>query len=348
MEITVPSLLRIKPDALFKIGKYLRNEGLSSIALFFGEGIRDLFERTIRISLESSEINVVHEEIVTDNAIEKVFESTFAIPGKARAIVAIGGGKAVDYCKYIAFLSHLPVISIPTSISNDGFASPVSSLLVKGRRKSLKTVIPTGVIVDTAIIKNAPSHYVLSGIGDLVSNITAVRDWKLAFKHNGEYVNDFSVLVSMNAADNVINHPTHDITDTGFLGVLSGALVMSGVAMEIAGTSRPASGGEHLVSHAYDKLAKAPSLHGIQVGVATILSARLQGERVEQIVRVLERCGFLEMVRTRPLDRADLARAIEEAPYIKENYYTIFSEKEKREEARDLLETDALLKELAV
>ena len=123
---------------------------------------------------------------------------------------------------------------------------------------------------------------------------------------------------------------------------------MSGVAMEIAGTSRPASGGEHLVSHAYDKLAKAPSLHGIQVGVATILAARLQGERVEQIVRVLERCGFLDLVRSRPLARADLARAIEEAPYIKENYYTIFSEKEKREEARDLLETDALLKELAV
>jgi len=349
MEITVPSLLRIKPDALFKIGKYLRNEGLQKIALFFSEGIRELFEKTIRISLESSEIQVLHEEIVCDNNIENVMESTFAIPNTARAIVVVGGGKAIDYCKYIAFISHLPVITIPTSISNDGFASPVSSLSVKGRRRSLKAKIPSGVIVDTGIITNAPRHFVLSGIGDLVSNVTAVFDWKLAFKNTGEYVNDFAALVSLNAADNVINHPVQDPGDPGFISVVSGALVMSGVAMEIAKSSRPASGSEHLISHAYDLLAQNPALHGVQVGFATLLAAKLQANySAESIRRTLEGCGFLDMLRKAPLCRSELERAIEEAPYVKSNYYTILSEKEKREEARALLHDDPFFRELAV
>ena len=347
MEIVVPSLLRIKPDALFKIGKYLRTEGLQKIALFFSEGIRDLFEKTIRISLESSEIQVLHEEIVGDTHIEHVFESSFSIPPKARAIVVVGGGKAVDFCKYIAFISHLPIITIPTSISNDGFASPVSSLLVKGRRRSLKTIIPNGIIVDTAIIKNAPGYFVLSGIGDLLSNITAVFDWKLAFKTTGEYVNDFAALVSMNAAENVLNHPAQDIGEIAFLNVVSGSLVMSGVSMEIAKSSRPASGAEHLISHAYDQISKAPALHGVQVGVASLLMAKLQGNnRFEDMRRTLERIGFLDMVRKTPLCLGDFERAVEEAPYIKADYYTILSEKEKREEARSLLRDDPFFAEL--
>jgi glycerol-1-phosphate dehydrogenase [NAD(P)+] len=348
MEITVPSLLRIKPDALFKIGKYLRNEGFQKIALFFSEGIRDLFDKTIRISLESSEIQVVHEEIVSDTHIKHVLKSSFAIPNKARAIVVVGGGKAIDYCKYIAFIGHLPIITIPTSISNDGFASPVSSLLVKDRRRSLKTIIPNGVIVDTAIIKNAPGYFVLSGIGDLISNITAVLDWKLAFKTTGEYVNDFAALVSITAAENVLNHPTHDIGDLSFLTVVSGSLVMSGVSMEIAKSSRPSSGGEHLISHAYDQVSSNPTLHGVQVGVATLLTAKLQqNNRFEDIQRLLEKCGFLDMVRKSPLCRSDLECAIEEAPYVKSDYYTILSEKEKREEARALLHDDPFFAELA-
>jgi glycerol-1-phosphate dehydrogenase [NAD(P)+] len=347
MEITVPSLLRIKPDALFKIGKYLRNEGLQKIALFFSEGIRDLFEKTIRISLESSEIQVIYEEVVCDNQIENVLESSFAMPNKVRGIVVVGGGKAIDYCKYIAFISHLPIITVPTSISNDGFASPVSSLYVQGRRRSLKTKIPSGIIVDTDIIKNAPRHFVLSGIGDLISNITAVFDWKLAFKNTGEYVNDFAALVSLNAAENVVNHPVHDPGDAGFVAAVSGALVMSGVAMEIAKSSRPASGGEHLISHAYDLIANKPSIHGAQVGVATLLTARLQqNNSFEDIRRVLDTSGFLDMVRAAPLNRSEFERAVEEAPYVKENYYTILSEKEKREEAHALIHEDPLFREL--
>lgn len=343
MEISVPSLLRIKQDALYKIGKYLRNGGHREIALFFGEGIRDLFYETINISLQSSEIDVIYEEIVGDNRIEQVFESTFSIPKQVKAIVAVGGGKAIDYCKYIAFLSHLPIISIPTSMSNDGFASPLSSLYVKGRRRSLKTIIPNGVIVDTGIISEAPERFLYSGLGDLLSNITALHDWKLAFHRNGEPVNDFAALVSSNAVENVVNSTDKDIRNPEFLRIVAGSLVMSGVSMEICQSSRPSSGSDHLISHAYDLIADPPSLHGIQVGLTTYAISKIQNNRHEEIRTVLEECGFFEFVKKNPLHKGSLLQAVDMAPTIKDNFYTVLTEKENRDKLKSFIEEDQLL-----
>lgn len=344
MEISVPSLLRIKKDALNKIGKYLRNGGHREIALFFGEGIRDLFYERINISLQSSEIDIIHEEIVRNNDIEDVFASSFSIPSKVKAIVAVGGGKAIDYCKYIAFISHLPIISIPTSMSNDGFASPLSSLYVKGRRRSLKTVIPNGVIVDTGIISNAPERFLYSGLGDLISNITALQDWKLAFHKNSEPVNDFAALVSSNAVENMINSTEKEIRNPDFLKIIAGSLVMSGVSMEICQSSRPSSGSDHLISHAYDLIAEPPSLHGIQVGLATYCVSHVQENRHNEIKAFLQESGFFDFVRKNPLDGKSFLTAVDNAPSMKENFYTVLSEKENREKAKAFIETDPVMK----
>ena len=94
----------------------------------------------------------------------KIFSKRHSASEKVDAIVAIGGGKVIDYCKYIAFILKLPIISVPTSISNDGFASPGASLLVNGKRKSQKAQIPYGVVIDTEIIRKSP-YYTYSGIG---------------------------------------------------------------------------------------------------------------------------------------------------------------------------------------
>ena len=330
MEIAIPALLRIKPGALKRIGKYLRNAGYGKVGLFYGEGIRELVEPVVSVSLESSEIRIVHEEIVTDNRIEDVFESAFSVPQGVDALVAVGGGKAVDFCKYIAFIGHLPIVAIPTSLSNDGFCSPLSSLYVKGRRRSLKTRIPDGVIVDTDIIRTAPRRFLYSGLGDLLSNVTAVRDWKMAFYEQGTKVNDFAVLVAMQAVDNLINAPVTDFEDSGFLKTLAGGLVMSGVAMEICGSSRPSSGSDHLISHACDLLAEKPALHGVQVGVATCGIAVLQENRAEELKAFAEKSGFAAFVRDNPLERDAFLKAIEAAPDVKQNFWSILSVAEKR------------------
>lgn len=330
MEISIPTLLRIKPNAMYKIGKYLRKEHFTRIALFYGEGLKGLFDEQLRISFDSSEIRVKFEEVVYSNAVEDIFKSAFNLPPDLDAIVAIGGGKVIDYCKYIAFILQLPIISVPTSISNDGFASPGASLLVNGRRKSQKAKIPFGVVIDTDIIRKSPIRYTYSGIGDLISKYTAIYDWKLAYHMVQEPVNDFAVLISRNAVEVMVSHNNKDIKDLEFLRLTCGCLVMSGVAMEVCGSSRPASGSEHLISHAYDMSAKKPTLHGIQVGVATLAISWVQDNPEHQLIKsVLEETGFIDFVSKNPLDKQDFINAIRQAPNVKDNYYTILSDQEK-------------------
>ncbi len=347
MEISTPTLLRIKPNAIHKIGKYLRKEGFTRVALFYGEGLKELFSEHITISLDSSEITVIQEEIVVSNDIDNIFRQTMSIPGSVQAIVAIGGGKVIDFSKYAAFILQLPIISVPTSISNDGFASPGASLVVNGRRKSMKANIPYGVIVDTEIIKNSPERYTYSGIGDLISNYTAIYDWKLSYDATREYVNDFAVLISTNAVENMVNYKNKNIADLEFLRLICGCLVMSGVAMEVSRSSRPASGSEHLISHAYDHVAARPSLHGLQVGVATFAISWLQGNKEHATIKeVLEITGFIDYVTKHPLDKEDFIKAIRYAPNIKENYYTILSAKGKLEKLIDFVKTDGYFNHL--
>ncbi|MGM0509418.1 MAG: iron-containing alcohol dehydrogenase family protein [Fusobacteriota bacterium] len=348
MEISIPSLLRIKPNALYKIGKYLRKAKYKKIALFFGEGIKDLFSEQIIISLESSEIKIAHEEVVKDNDISNVFESTFSIPSGVDAMVAVGGGKVIDYCKYIAFLQQLPFISIPTSISNDGFCSPVSSLYINGKRKTLKAKIPDGVILDTKIIKDCPDRFIYSGIGDLVSNITAIRDWKMAAKLREEAVNDFAVLVSQNAVENFINYDNKDTNDIEFIRLIAGSLVMNGVSMEISKSSRPSSGSEHLISHAYDLISEKPSMHGIQVGVATYCISYVQDNGFEEIEEVLQKSGFIEYVTENPLNKEEFIKSVREGVNIKEDFYSTLSEEENIEKVLDFIENNENCKKMLV
>lgn len=341
MEISIPSLLRIKPNAIYKIGKYLRKENFYKIALFYGEGMKEMLSEHILISLDSSEIKILHEEVISDNEIDRVFKSTFSIPKSVQAIVAVGGGKVIDYAKYCAFVSQLPIITIPTAISNDGFSSPVASLYVDGKRKSLKAKIPYGVIMDTNIIKSSPAKFTYSGIGDLISKLTAIYDWKLSYHNTGEPVNDFAVLISNNSVENLVNYDNKDIGDIEFLRLVCGSLVMSGIAMEVSQSSRPSSGSEHLISHAYDKIAKQPSLHGLQVGLSTYVIAWLQNNpRLSTIKDVLQETKVFDFLEKNPLNKQEYIEAVKYAPNIKENYYTILSEKGNIEKLIEFIEND--------
>jgi glycerol-1-phosphate dehydrogenase [NAD(P)+] len=349
MEISVPTLLRIKPNALYKIGKYLRKENFRNIVLFWGEGIKPLFGSQLTISLESSEITVKYEENISTSDLETILKKAFLLPDKIDVIVAIGGGKVIDFSKYIAFILQLPIIAIPTSVSNDGFASPGASLYVNGKRKSLKAQIPYGVVIDTEIISKSPAHYTISGIGDLISKFTAIHDWNLAWHMVQEPVNDFAVLISTNAVENMVHYHNKNILDLEFIRLICGCLVMSGIAMEVSGSSRPASGSEHLISHAYDMIAASPTLHGIQVGVASYVISVIQKNReAATIKKVLEDTGFFEYVRSKPLNKADFIKAVHLAPSIKTNYYTILSEKENIEALISFIEEDALCRELII
>jgi glycerol-1-phosphate dehydrogenase [NAD(P)+] len=340
MEIQVPSLLRIKPRALKKLGKYLRQEGFSKISLFWGGGIRGFFQETVEISFASAEVQVVYEETVDSNEIDLAFASAKKLPPSTEAVVAIGGGTVIDFCKYVAFLNQVPLTSVPTLISNDAFASPTSSLVVDGERKTVKSTVPHGVIVDTEIIMQAPRKFLFGGIGDLFCKTTAVFDWKVAYKNTGELVNDFAARVSQNAADTFTYYEKKDMDDVEYVGIIASSLLMSGIAMIIAGNSRPASGSEHLISHAYDRVAKSPGLHGLQVGVASYAVSYLQRDTHARIRKDISDSGFFDFMKENPLDREDFLRALMLAPDIKQNFFTILSERGNIEKLHDFVRND--------
>jgi len=342
MNINVPSVVRVKPNAINKIGKYLRSNGFDSIAIFWGENLRELIWPKVQISLDSSEIKVVFDQTISNNEAEQSFATSLKIQGQAKAIVAIGGGKAIDFAKYLSFINHLPFFSIPTTISNDGFASPMASLTVEGKRRSFKTNLPFGVIIDTDIILQSPVAMIYSGIGDLFCKYTAIYDWKLAFHKTNEYVDDFAVTISRNATDVVLYFPDKNIKNQEFLRAIANSLLISGIAMEVAQSSRPASGSEHLISHAMDRLSDKPYLHGLQVGMATYLVSYLQNETHEIVKLALQSSGFFEFLSANKFQRKLVEDAVKMAPSIKENFYTILSEKGNVEKLIQFIREDEI------
>ncbi len=242
--------------------------------------------------------------------------------------------------KYLAFLARLPYYAVPTSLSNDGFCSPQSSLTIRGRRKSMGAAVPYGVVVDTAVCRDAPRALTLSGVGDLMAKFTAVRDWKLAFHATGEPINDFAVLLSDSSIHAFLNHPQLDLEGVRLLAT---ALMLNGLAMEMCGSSRPASGSEHLISHALDATSARPRLHGLQVGVATYIVSILQQSNTERIAEVFDATGFWDSIAADPFSRAEWLEAVRLAPSVKEGYFTVLSTRDVLPDVARLLSGDPQL-----
>ena len=178
-QIEIPYLLKIGCGKTAKVGKYLFDKGMLRIALYMGDGIVNLIGEPLKNSLEKHEIKIVREHIATSVDIDEITHSAFSLPA-VDAIVGVGGGKALDFSKYTAHLLKIPFISIPTAISNDGFGSSSASLTILGKRKSVKAAAPFGIVIDLDVIKSSPDIFMYSGIGDMLSKITALEDWQNA------------------------------------------------------------------------------------------------------------------------------------------------------------------------
>ena len=342
-QIDIPYLLKIGSGKIAKIGKYLFDKGMMQIALFMGEGIENIIGADLRSGIKKWNVNIAYEHEVKEIDIDNITHQAFFLPSVS-AIVGVGGGKALDFAKYAAHLLKLPFISIPTAISNDGFSSPTSSLTVLGQRKSVKSGIPFGVVIDLDIIKNSPDIFLYSGIGDMLSKVTALRDWRMARDKGLERYVDFAAVLAYNSLDILFLKYSYDIHSSNFQRSLASSLTMSGLSMEIAGSSRPASGSEHLISHALDTICKKPKMHGIQVGIATYLCALLQkNDQAEGIRIIFSETGFSEHVYNDPFDYNEFITAIRLAPTIKSNFYTILSEHDSFDRAVTLIENDGLL-----
>src|SRR5215468_9480083 len=341
VQISVPLLVRIKAGALQRLGLYLARSHLTPAALFHSEGMLPSILDTARQSLREHSIAPALLCEVKEASVEEAVRLRSAVPTSCKALIGVGGGKALDVSKYTASLAGLPYFAVPTSLSNDGFCSPQASLTLEGTRRSLPTGLPEAVVVDLAVCQRAPLTLWHSGVGDLCSKFTAVSDWKLAFHRRGVPVNDLAALMSDASVFQFMANPTSD--EEG-IQLLATALMLNGVAMEIAGSSRPASGSEHLISHALDHITSRPGLHGLQVGVATYIVSRLQHNQSDLISRLFQQTGFWELIRQNPFSKREWLEAVRQAPSVKDDFYTILSEHDQTTEVNTLIEEDSNLR----
>lgn len=344
--IAIPTILKIGSGALKGLGGYLRSANLNNAVIYFGNGLIEMFGYQVMDSLRAEDIRVLEYMELDSVKIEDIIELAFSMDSNTQVIVGIGGGKVIDAAKYAAYLKKLPFISIPTSSSSDGFSSASASLIVNGRRNSVPARMAYGIVVDTDIIKSAPEKFLFSGIGDMVSKITALYDWVYEAEKGYSTLDDFAVMIAKKAVNSFVRTPFKDIHDELFLKELLDSLAMSGIANEIAGGSTPTSGSEHLISHALDKLLEHPQLHGIQVGVATYLMALVQDHRYVRVHKIFTDTGFFDYVETLNLNVEDYEKAVDMAPSIKPHRHTYLHEERYRELAKRLLREDETMRRI--
>ncbi len=302
-----------------------------------------MFGELVMNSLKEADVNVLEYNELDTVDIDVIITLAFAIPNKAKAVISIGGGKVIDAGKYAAFLRNLPFISVPTSSSSDGFSSASASLLVQGKRTSVPARLAYGIIVDTQVIRTAPEKFIYSGIGDMISKITALYDWIFEEKAGCGEVNDFAVMIAKKAVNSFVRTPYESIKDELFLKELLDSLAMSGIANEIAGSSAPTSGSEHLISHALDKILEVPQLTWYPGRYCHLHHGKGTGSSLHPCQHSTSDTGFWDYVATLHMKKADFLKAIDMAPTIKPHRHTYLHEEKYREAAKKLVLEDEVL-----
>ncbi|MCD6248514.1 MAG: NAD(P)-dependent glycerol-1-phosphate dehydrogenase [Hadesarchaea archaeon] len=258
-------------------------------------------------------------------------------------LIGVGGGTCIDVAKFASFRERKPYISVPTAATHDGIASSRASIKGRDRPTSIKAQAPIAIVADTLIIKRAPHRLLAAGCGDVIANYSAVYDWELAFKLGKESYSEYAAALSKMSAKLVMKNAEiigrH--TEESVRKVVK-ALISSGVAMSIAGSSRPASGSEHLFSHALDMIAPRPALHGEQCGVGAIMMTCLQGNDWRPIRDALKKIGAPTNAEELGIEPKYIIEALTIAHEIRPERYTVLRD------GLDAREAERLAKETGV
>ncbi|WP_353945960.1 iron-containing alcohol dehydrogenase family protein [Streptomyces sp. HUAS MG91] len=324
--IPSPVVVDIRPGALNDLAAVLADQRISSsqgclaIAISGGSGA------ALRARLEPSLPTAEWFEVgggTLDDAVKLADDIKKA--GRFDAIVGLGGGKIIDCGKFAAARVGLPLVAVATNLSHDGLCSPVATLDNDAGRGSYGVPNPIAVVIDLDIIREAPVRFVRSGIGDALSNISAVADWELAARERGEDIDGLAAAMARQAGEAVMRHPG-GIGDDSFLQVLAEGLVMTGIAMSVSGDSRPASGACHEINHAFDLLyPKRAASHGEQCGLGAAFAMHLRGAHAESVymTEVLRRHGLPVLPEEIGFTVEEFVKVVEFAPQTRPGRYTI-------------------------
>ena len=322
----LPRKIVVGEKNIADIGNFLKSlKSTKKVSLISGSNVKKIVQKKIQKHFDLAKIeNIWYLAKTNDTKSIRDIEKKVS-QNKSDLIIGVGGGRSVDIAKMIGFNLALPFVSVPTSASHDGIASPFVS--IKGDKPhSLVTTAPLGVFVDVDIMKRAPKKLLASGCGDLIAKITAVRDWQLSRDKTGEYYGRYSAdLASMSAK--ILMESSERFSKKGLdVREIVEALISAGVASCIAGSSRPCSGAEHLFSHAVDKLEPGVGLHGEKCGIGTIMMAKLQGQDWKKIVNTLKNVGAPTTAKEIGLKSTTLVKALMIAQSLRPERYTILNE----------------------
>lgn len=335
----LPREVIVGNETIERITEVFRRLGFTKSALIIaGSKTYDVAGKTVKELLEEDgiEVNKFLAESATIKDVEAVEEEIKAL--KPQVVFGVGGGTKIDVAKLSSAHQEVPFISVPTTASHDGIASPLSS--VKGFEKpySVMAQAPIAIIADTNIIMQAPWRFVVSGCGDVIAKFTAVKDWKLAHEEKNEYYGEYAASLALMSAKLVMQNA--ELIKPGKeegLRVLLEALISCGVSMSIAGSSRPCSGSEHLFSHALDMIKPNHAMHGEQCGVGTIMMAYLHRANWKRIREALKMLGAPTNAHELGIEKEDVVKALEMASTIRPKRYTILNKLNLSHEACERL-----------
>lgn len=215
--------------------------------------------------------------IPNEDAIEEVKKHIDGVD----LLVGVGSGVIQDLCKYVSFFNKTPYIVYATAPSMDGYASDGAAMILGGMKVTVKAGLPRAIIADSEVIKNAPMEMIKAGYGDIIGKYSALNDWKLSKLINGEYFCSFvydttyqMILNVLNTAEGLLKREENSVN------ALMEALVVVGIMMSFAGSSRPASGSEHHLSHFFEIVGiidnKPYFPHGIDVAYSTVITSEIR------------------------------------------------------------------------
>jgi glycerol-1-phosphate dehydrogenase [NAD(P)+] len=322
--VGTPLTIDIGPGAVAGLAPLLADRRISSgghVAVIVGPGLGEELAAHLRPQLAQASILTSNGDGSVETAMDLAKQLR---AGFYDALVAIGGGRTIDVGKYAATLSGLPLVSVATSLAHDGLASPVASLEEGGRKSSFGVQMPIAVVVDLDYVRRSEPSMRRSGIGDAISNLSAIADWRLAERERGEPVDGVAVTFARTAATSVLLR-TDGIDDDDFLIALAESLVLSGLAMAVAGSSRPCSGSDHEILHAIDHLLPGTANHGELAGAASLFTSFLRGD--EALAAAIDAClarhGLPRVPADLGLTSEQFAEAVLKAPSTRPDRWTI-------------------------
>ena len=217
---------------------------------------------------------------LVEEALEKIKETDL--------LLAVGSGTIHDLSRYVAYKKGIPFVSVPTAASVDGFVSTVAAMTWNGMKKTFPAAAPVYVYADTEIFSHAPYRLTASGASDLFGKYVALADWKIAHEVTGEYICDRVCEMEMEALRELCQciDKLRD-GDTDACEKVMYALLLSGLAMQMIGNSRPASCAEHHVSHLWEMEIineQVDALHGEKVSIGLVLNIELY-EKISRSIK---------------------------------------------------------------